>query len=291
MADGEAGFDISPDNSVALASLYVNGKSSLFRIDTLTGAATKLGDFAGADAVKAIAIPTNPVAFAVDDMNNFLIFDPTKAGEPVSKAIIGLAPAENIQGIDFRPLNGQIFALGSGGNLYTLNAASGAATLVGPGPFGGLNGAYFGFDFNPIVDRIRLVSRNGQNLRLHPLTGVIAATDIALNPGTPAVSGAAYANNFAGATTTTLYDIDCGSNKLYKQMPPNDGTLVEVGSLGIDVESNNGFDIGSTSGKAYAIFTVGSASGIYTIDLTTGAATKMMDFSKMVKGFTIGLGF
>lgn len=291
MSEGEAGFDISPDNSVALASLYVNGKSSLFRIDTLTGAATKLGDFAGADAIKTIAIPTNPVAFAVDDMNNFLIFDPTTPGAPVSKAIIGLATAENIQGIDFRPLNGQIFALGSGGNLYTLNAASGAATLVGTGPFGGLNGAYFGFDFNPTVDRIRLVSRNGQNLRLNPLTGLLAATDKDLNPGTPAVSGAAYSNNFAGATTTTLYDIDCGSNKLYKQMPPNDGTLVEVGSLGIDVESNNGFDIGSTSGKAYAIFTVGTASGIYSIDLTTGAATKMMDFPKMVKGFTIGLGF
>lgn len=289
MASGEAGFDISPNNSVALASIYADGKSSLFSIDTLTGAATKLGDFS--DAVKAIAIPTDPVAFAIDEMNSLLIFNPRKTDAPVSKVVTGLMAGENIYGIDFRPLNGQIFALGSGGNLYTLNAATGAATMVGTGSFGVLGGSYFGFDFNPTVDRIRVVSRNGQNLRLNPITGALAASDGNLNPGSPVVSAVAYTNNFAGATTTTLYDIDCGNDKLYKQMPPNDGTLVEVGPIGFNVESANGFDVGSTSGIAYGIFTVGGVSGVYTVDLNIGAATKVADFATKVKGFTIGLGF
>lgn len=291
MATNDGGFDISPDNSAALASLWVDGKSSLFSIDTATGRASKIGDFPGTDPVKAIAIPTSPVAYAVDMMNNFLIFNPTNNNAPVSKAITGLMAGDSLKGIDFRPLNGQIYGLGKSGMLYTINASSGAVAVVGTGPFAALNGAYFGFDFNPTVDRIRVVSRNGQNLRLHPVTGLVAATDGMLNPGTPHIASAAYTNNFAGATTTTLYDIDCHSDSLYTQAPPNNGTLVPVGPLGVDVLSENGFDIGSTSGTAYAIFTVGSTNGLYTVNLTTGAATKLMDFPVKVNGFTIGLGF
>lgn len=288
---GEAGFDISPDNAVALASMYVAGKSSLFQLDTATGVAIKLGDFAGTDGVNGIAIPTQPVAYAVDDMNNFLIFDPTSTAAPVSKAMAGLVAGDAVHGIDFRPLNGQLFGLGNTGNLYTIIAASGAATLVGTGSFAVLTGAYYGFDFNPTVDRIRVVSSAGQNLRLNPLTGTIAATDLNLNPGTPNVSAAAYSNNFAGATATVLFDIDCALDKLYTQAPPNNGTLAEVGSLGVNIESANGFDIGSTSGIAYGVFTVAGNSGIYSVNLTTGAATKLVDFPKTVRGFTIGLGF
>ncbi|MBL0357325.1 MAG: DUF4394 domain-containing protein [Chitinophagaceae bacterium] len=288
---GDAGFDISPDNTVALASMYVAGKSSLFQIDTATGMATKLGDFAVTDIVNGIAIPTQPVAYAVDEMNNFLIFNPTSTDAPVLKSMTGLLAGDAVHGIDFRPLNGQIFALGKAGNLYAINSASGAATLVGAGSFALLTGAYFGFDFNPTVDRIRVISSSGQNLRINPLTGAIAATDLNLNPGTPNVSAAAYSNNFAGATTTVLYDIDCALDKLYTQVPPNNGTLVEVGSLGVNIESANGFDIGSASGIAYAVFTVGGNRGIFSVNLTTGAATKLVDFPKTVRGFTIGLGF
>jgi len=291
MAMSEGGFDISPDNSAALASLYVDGKSSLYKIDTATGAASRIGDFAGTDAVNGIAIPTRPVAYAVDEMANLLIFNPTTTDAPVMKAITGLMPNDTIEGIDFRPLNGQIYALGKAGYLYTVNAASGALAVVGTGPFGTLVGTGFGFDFNPTVDRIRLVSNMGQNLRLNPLTGTIAATDLMLNPGTPSISGAAYTNNFAGATATTLYDIDCQRQKLYKQLPPNDGTLVEVGPLGITVQRMNGFDIGSTSGTAWAILRTGSTNALYTIDLNTGAATIVNSFPVTVTGFTVGLGF
>jgi len=288
---GEGGFDISPDGAVALASLYVGGQSSLFQIDTTSGAAVKLGDFAGPDPVTGIAIPTNAVAYATDEMNNLLIFDPTNIGAPVTKAITGLAAGDNVEGIDFRPLNGQIFALGRGGNLYTLNAASGAATMVGTGSFATLLGNGFGFDFNPTVDRIRVVTTSKQNFRVNPITGAIAATDGFLNPGAPSISGAAYSNNFAGATTTVLFDVDCRDQKLYKQLPPNDGTLVEVGPLGITVESLNGFDIGSTSGMAYGIFKTATGNALYTVNLTTGATTKISDFPTTTKGFTLGLGF
>ena len=199
---------------------------------------------------------------------------------------------ETILGIDMRPATGQLYALGSSSRLYTINMSSGAAAVVGTAPFTTLlSGTSFGFDFNPTVDRIRVVSNTGQNMRLDPNTGLIAAVDLPLNPGTPAVSAAAYTNNFAGAATTTLYVVDATTDKLYMQNPPNNGTLVEVGALGINITADNGFDIASKSGKAYGIFSIGALTKLYTVDLTTGLAVSQVDFTGTAKGFTIGLGF
>lgn len=284
-------FDISSDNTKALAAGTANGNSSIYTISLETGKATLAGKFPMSTPIEGIAIPTDPVAYAVDNANNFLIFNPMSPATVISKPITGLALTESIVGIDFRPLNGQIYALGSLSRLYTVNTATGALTPVGAGTLTTLlSGSSFGFDFNPAVDRIRIVSNTGQNLRLHPETGVVVSVDGILKPGSPAISAAAYTNNFTGTTETILFDIDHATDKLYKQTPPNDGSLVEVGSLGVNAESTNGFDIGSASGTAYAILTVGGVNKIYTINLTTGAATATGDFSKTVTAMTVGLG-
>lgn len=287
---GAADFDISPDNKIALAPITVAGVSSLYQIDLNTAATVNLG--ALSTQLISLAIPTNSVAYSTDNANNLLIFDLQRPGTQVSKAITGLQTGENILGIDMRPATGQLFALGSSSRIYTINMSSGAATAIGAAPFTpALSGTSFGFDFNPTVDRIRVVSNSGQNLRLDPNTGLTAAIDGTLNPGTPMVSGAAYANNFAGATTTSLFVIDATTDKLYLQNPPNAGTLVEIGALGFDVTADNGFDIGGTSGLAYAVLTTGTRTRIFQINLTTGAATAVDDFIGTAKGFTLGLGF
>jgi hypothetical protein len=300
-AVGEAGFDISPDNSVAIAALYGRGyeegqmeasngnKYRFYYIDLTTGAATNAGKTDR--EIIGVAIPTNPVAYAVDGMNNLHIFNPTTTGGIVTKAIAGLQPGEMILGIDMRPATGQLYALGSTSRIYAINMSNGAATGMGGVFTTMLDGASFGFDFNPTVDRIRVLSNTGQNLRIHPVTAAVAAIDPMLNPGTPMVDAAGYTNSFAGSTTTTLYDIDFASDKLFMQNPANAGTLVEVGALGVNVDWGNGFDIGGTSNKAWGIFTVGGTNALYSVNLTTGAATKAMDFPKAVKGFAVGVGF
>jgi len=145
---------------------------------------------------------------------------------------------------------------------------------VGPGPFlPALSGTDFGFDFNPTVDRVRIVSDAEQNLRAHPGTGAVSSTDLPLNPAGNVVA-AAYSSNFAGATTTTLYDIDSATDQLSIQTPPNNGTLVSVGALGIDVAGGAGLDI-SPRGIAYLSTpsTAGTASMFYMVNLVTGAST------------------
>ncbi|WP_245326202.1 DUF4394 domain-containing protein [Hymenobacter wooponensis] len=286
---GNGGFDIVPGTDLALGLFEVNKKPTLFQVDLTTGAARILAKYDKDEQYTGLAIPTQPVAYAVNASNQLLIFNPTTPGTSIAKPITGLGSGETVVGLDFRPVNGQLYAVTSASRLFTLNASSGAATLVATISMP-LQGTSFGVDFNPAVDRIRVVSNTGQNLRINPTDGV-ALKDGNLNPGMPAVTGAAYSNNVPGTATTTLFDIDVASDKLFRQMPPNDGTLLEVGALGVNAEASTGFDIGGASNAAYALLEVAGRTGLYRINTTTGSAQRLGDFTGRVSGFTIGLGF
>jgi hypothetical protein len=208
-------------------------------------------------------------------------------------AVTGLQPGESLLGIDFRPANGLLYGVGSSNRLYTIDPVTGAATAVGNGQFAvPLTPGAAGFDFNPTVDRIRFVNQAGQNARLNPDTGAIVDSDtltggiqldgnLAYAEGdrnfgnSPAGVGAAYVNNFAGATSTTLFVIDTNSDVLVRQAPPNNGVLNTIGPLGIDAGTVLGFDIRSVDGNetALAAIEVGGVSGLYNINLTTGQAS------------------
>lgn len=290
---GEGGFDLSPKNDMALAAFSANGTGdntpSFYSIDLKTGLAKNVGK--AKKGVIDIAIPTDMVAYTITGGTNLMIINGLANGDRFTKAITGLQSGEKILGIDMRPANGQLYALGSTSRIYTINTSNGAATVVGTGFTPALSGTEFGFDFNPTVDRIRVVSNTGQNLRLHPTLGIAVFTDGTLNPGTPAVDAAAYTNNFAGATSTMLFDIDYETNSLYLQSPPNDGKLTLVGGLGVNINSGNGFDIGGTTGKAYAILKTGTIASVYSINLTTGQATRLIGITTNANGFALGNGF
>lgn len=243
--------------------------------------------------------------FALDTANRIFQFD---SGIPGSVsflnngvAIPGLQAGEFLVAIDFRPVatnsaaaafNGVLYGLSGSNRLYTINTTSGAATQVGSTGAFALNGNAFGIDFNPVPDRLRVVSELEQNIRLNPNDGTLTATDTDLayasgdpNVGiNPNVVGAAYTNNFGGATATTLYGIDSGRDVVVRQggvngIPsPNGGQLTTVGALGANTFDEVGFDISGLSGVAYASLTtrlgpLDTSSDLYTINLNTGAAT------------------
>jgi hypothetical protein len=198
-------------------------------------------------------------------------------------AIQGLQNNETLVGIDFRPATGELFGMGSFSRLYRINTSNGVATQVGS-PFSTpLSGSSFGFDFNPTVDRIRVVSDADQNLRLNPITGAVAAVDTPLSYAVsdvnfgvdPNAVHSAYTNNFAGATSTRLYNVDTGLDVLTFQDPPNGGILRTVGPIGTDVSDIGGFDISSSTGIAYMTIrdTQLNRSTFWTINLQTGQGT------------------
>ena len=141
----------------------------------------------------------------------------------------------------------------------------------------------FGFGFNPVADAIRVVEEENLNFRFSPNNGNSLGTDGNLNPGDPRIVAADYTNSFDGATSTTLYDIDSGSDRVLTQgsvggtpVSPNTGNLIDVGPLGVDTTDNAGLDIAQASGTAYASFEPAGSPGnsvLHTLDLATGAAT------------------
>jgi hypothetical protein len=206
--------------------------------------------------------------------SNLSRFDSEALGSTTTVAVTGLQVGETLVGIDYRPADAQIYGIGSTSRIYRLNILTGAATQVGTAGQFTLNGTAWGTDVNPLTDRIRSVSNTEQNLRLNPADGTLSGTDSALNPAGNVVA-AAYSNNFVGATATTLYDIDSAAGSLKTQNPPDSGTLVTVGSLGLGTNLNEaiGFDIAGENGIAYAAITTGAISRLYTVNLATGAAT------------------
>ena len=232
-------------------------------------------------ALAASLLCTAPLAQAeavvgLTSTNALVTFDtetPLNAAAPIT--ITGLIGAnETILGIDRRPATGVLYGLGSSGRLYTLNTLTGAATFASQISGATLSGTAFGVDFNPVPDRLRVTSNAGQNLRIDVTTGA-ATNDAALNGATTGLAGSAYINNFIGAVSTTLYGISSATDSLYIQNPPNNGTLVLVGALGLDTVAVTGFDISGTSGLAFASLTNGDTaeSSFYGINLATGAAT------------------
>ena len=205
-----------------------------------------------------------------------------------AKNITGLQAGEMILGIDYRPATGQLYGLGSSSRIYVIDM-NGVATAVGTAAFSpALSGNVAGFDFNPTVDRIRVVTTSGQNLRLNPETGAVQVTDGSINGVTGAmISSVAYTNSMAGATSTVLFDIDASANKLYKQDPPNDGKLVEVGNLGLSTPgTDSSFDI-SASGIAIASVNSGTSSVLYQVNLENGSTTKLGTFPATIMGLAI----
>jgi hypothetical protein len=222
--------------------------------------------------------------FAVDAANKLLRFGAQSPNVITrSAAVSGLPAGENIVGIDFRPVDKMLYALGSTSRIYVIDTLTAAATQVGTAAFTpALNGASFGFDLNPVPDRIRVHSDADQDLRLNPTNGAIAGVDsvLAFNTGdanfgvNPNITGTAYTNSVAGATTTVLFAIDFNRDILVTLPSPNNGKMVTVGALGVNTSEFVGFDITGDTGIAYASLTAGSSgSGFYTINLATGAAT------------------
>jgi hypothetical protein len=302
--DGLDGFDIlgaarsatfRESDYTAVAAVRENGRkdSRLVRIDLRSGRATVRGKLpAGVIGIAASAGKPATV-YATTAGNDLVRFDRRTFAIRSQQPITGLAPGEQVLGIDVRPANGQLYALGSGNQIYVVNPATAVATKVGTPFTPALTGQPVGFDVNPQADRLRVVTSSGQNLRLNPDTGAVAGVDTALSYGAgdrnagkrPTVTHAAYTNNQAGAASTTLYDVDTGLDVLAVQQPPNDGVLGTTGRLGVNVAGPGGFDIAADGAALAALSPAGSTgTRLYSVDLSSGRARLL---GKVGRGSTL----
>lgn len=275
-------LEINGVNNQAFATVNVAqaGNSQLLTVNLSTGASMSSGPIGGNEVVRGITFTNVPMATVVAaTANNQLVsFSPLNPGSFASTVVItGLQGGETLVGLDFRPSNGMLIGLTNAGRVYSVNQQTGAATLRATST-ATLSGANFAPDFNPVVDLVRQLSDGNQNIVINVDSGATTPQGN-LNRAAFAVTAAGYTNSVTGAPPTTLYDIDSTNNVLLIQSPQNNGTLMPVGPLGISVSGVSGFEItGTTTGTqaAYAAFQVaGGPPTLYTINLTTGAATRI----------------
>lgn len=343
------GFDIPPSVTVAAANAVAMGagtavvrasgrtQDELVNINLTTGVLTTAGPISTTGIIGiALQQPAATPIFALsaDGTQLFRLLSDS-LNSPVTLNIAGIVAGETLVGIDFRPQTGQLFAFGvnevaDNGTVYVIDPQSGAASVVGTAgsvAFVDTTGAIvdfppanagYGFDFNPTVDRIRVVTGTGLNFRANPNNGAPVDgnndpadginPDGAINgqPGSVGVTAVAYTNSFGQSLTggvTTQYVIDPSSNTLFIQNPPNNGTLtagqtITVNGNTLDFVEANGFDIPSTvrvttsaapaTGVGFAALTVGSMTRLYSIDLSNGRATDMGALPAGVSGLTVG---
>jgi trimeric autotransporter adhesin len=292
-----SGFDINGLNNQAFAALSLAGgtTSGLYSVNLTAGTATLVNTIAGGSRVRGLAFTARPVAtvFGVTTTNRLVTFSVTAPGTLITNnPITGLAAGENIIGVDFRPANGMLYAATNQARVYVINTTTFAAAtpvtlavdpadLVAP-TYAALTGTAFGVDFNPVPDRLRIVSDARQNLRINVANGLTQA-DVDLSAGFN-INSAAYTNSFAPAPTgTTLYVLDATANGFVVQgLPPsnpNNGDLTQVGLLtnvAVTPSSPSGFDIvGGANGLSLAALqpTGATQSSLYRINLNTGVAT------------------
>jgi hypothetical protein len=231
--------------------------------------------------------------------NSLISFDSTTPGTiNFIGAISGLTAGDTLVGIDRRPQNlggtampgpnnGRIYGVGVNlatgtGRIYTLNESTAAATLVSslaadpadttaPFPFTTIAGTSFGVDFNPTVDRLRIVSNTGQNLRMNVDNGLVQLdVPLAYQSGDPNFGDSpvdvavAYSNSFGGATTTTLRGVDIGqdTDALLVHANPNGGLLQTALPLGFNSTTDLSYDVSGVTGIPY--FAAGAATAGFT---------------------------
>jgi hypothetical protein len=145
----------------------------------------------------------------------------------------------NLIGIDFRPAAGNnnvLYALTDTGSIYTINLTAtglGAVTKVSDLTPRFPSGVQSLFDFNPVLDAIRLIGSDRSNYAVVNSGGNLNATAIQtplsydpndVNKGVlPHISAGSYNNSFANATVTRFYATDYDLDTLVTIQPTTPG--------------------------------------------------------------------
>jgi hypothetical protein len=243
---------------------------------------------AGAALLAAAGSASAEQLFGLTFDHRIITFDSANPEITITnRAVTGVAAGETLLGIDIRPATGTLYSLGSAGGVYELvpiglnYVATLKSSLTSMGNPVTPAGSSFGIDFNPLPDRLRVVSDTNQNLRINVATGeTIIDSTITSTTGAVDLLGAAYTNSFAGATVTVLYAIDATGDTLLRSTSPNAGTYTDTNAmgqlfqpLGLSFTTANGigFDISANDGRGY----LAVDSLLWEVDLSTGQASSL----------------
>jgi hypothetical protein len=225
-------------------------------------------------------------------------------------SVTGLQTGETLLGISWVPSVGRLYGLGSTNRIYTINTITGAAIALTNIPFTPpLNGTTFAFGIDAQAQQARSYSSSSQNLRISTTNGQVAGVDAAYAyeasdaaaGSAPVLAALGYTVPTTGsAGTPALYALDAARGTLVTA-PTSQAIVRTIGALGVEVSGQAGITFtgaiptatggttttgaGTTTGTptgtstatapAYASISPGTGKTprLYTVDLSTGAAT------------------
>lgn len=256
-----------------------------------TALAASAATLVGAGSAQAV-----PFGVTLADGGNTLVTlsDLSNPGALGSVALTdGTTTPVRLSSITYRPRTDELIGFSSRNDtVYRVNAQTGFATAIVTAPANAVsNNNNTGADFNNVIDALRIVNPDNENLVFFPFGNprnepagaptVQRFTDLFyvagdLNFGRdPRVVANAYTNAIPMPTATLQFVLDAANDSL-ATLGNNAGTLTTIGVLTlngvrVDFGADAGFDILSLSegdNTAFALLDVGGVEGLYTFGLT-----------------------
>lgn len=228
--------------------------------------------------------------YTIGSDNSFYSFDSAAPGT-VSQVGASGAAAGYVD-VDIYGANGALYAISGSGAGAQINRTTGASSGGWTPNTNPITGLVTTFDFNPVADRVRVISNGGaSNYRLQP--DFASAPQTVTNPGAVTVDGgfsftsssavarpgvnvfgAAYTNPGNNPASTILYTISSDGFLNSHTTPAGTfGNGVAVSPFGLGfTPTGSGFDIDLTN-TGYALANAGGITNLYSIDLSTGIGT------------------
>lgn len=196
------------------------------------------------------------------------------------QTITGLDAGETLVTIDRRPANGALYGVTSDGRIVEIDLRNAAATALATLAVK-FQGTRFALSFNPLSDRMRILSDVGQNLRVNTETGAtIVDTVLAFAAGdthdgtTPQLGAATHVQREDGTTTSvTLFGVDLATDTFVTVSPPNSGSVQSIGPLG--VQATAAAMDANRFGVLYVALQEAATTHLYTVDASTGELTPL----------------
>ena len=215
--------------------------------------------------------------------------------------VTGLDQDTSLVGMDYRPANDTLYAVGNAGGIYTVDAGTATVSLVSrlSQP---LQGTAFGVDFNPTVDRLRIISDAGQNLRVNVVDGIGDRRRRAQHPRYAAGEPCArrHRRRLHEQRRRPEHGDDAVRPRHDERQHGDPGarqrrSLSPTGKLGVDAAGAVGFDIYSHGERRHddrpqalaSIATSDGATSLYRVDLLTGRARAIGAFAQPVVDIAI----
>ena len=233
--------------------------------------------------------------WAVNTSNALVRYDSSAPGTVLSSnAISGVVGSDGVtpdafgQIADLTYVGATLYGIDTNANLYTLNTASGAATLVSS------TFAPAGFDLGIASDPflsgggLRIVSDSSENFT--------ATTGGVFTQGNDVFVGVADANESAVLAFSALaidpdfgigYAFDANLDTLFVTYDANFEEFFTVGTLGGDFTALASFDWVDGTTLIAALSTDSFESGLYSIDATTGVATLIGAFDSGITSIAV----